>query len=125
MRIKFPIVKLDASAYFFDDIRAIAQYEREEALIYETWRKLLTSPLLTQGISFESGFRGIEILSKGIDDPKKVRFSSFVKLNDGKLQAVLHHEYAIDELDELIYDYLIMHSRNNNSFIIQINTDIG
>lgn len=122
MRITLPIVKLNAIVYFFDDEEGIAQFEKEEALIYETWRSFLNSSFVDQGIGFRSGSRGIEIISKGIEDPKKVRFSSFIRLDDGSLTAILHHEYAVDEIDELIQDYLIRHSKDEEIFEIYINT---
>lgn len=122
MRITLPIVKLNAIGYFFDDKEAIAQFEKEETLIYEIWRSFLSSPFVDQGIGFQSGIRGIEVISKGIEDPNKVRFSSFIRLDDDSLAAILHHEYALDEIDELIQDYLIVHSRDEKIFEVCINT---
>lgn len=119
MKIVLPIVELDATCIFFDDREAIKKHEEEEEMLFDTWRTFLkSSHIIENGFYFFSGNRGIVTITKGIEDSEKIRVSSFIRLSDGRLDAILHHEYGKNEIDDLIIDHLYTHSKGCNIFEI-------
>lgn len=112
---------LDESVMFFGSEEDKKRYKKEEKEIFDNWKKLLLDIIYGKMdyLSIEHPHT-VTKLSHGIEDVNKVRYSNFFKKENGKLDAILHHEFSEDELDILIWAYLFPISKDKSNREVEI-----
>lgn len=110
-----PNFKLDGSVVFFGNKEDIERYTKEESRICNEWQNLLLEIIYgkTKCISIDRT-NTVCTLSRGLENKDTIRYSNFFKKKNGQLDAILHHEFSIDDLDVLIYTYLFEISKDKS-----------
>lgn len=115
LNIPKPNFELDSSVMFLGNEEEIERYRNEVDRIVNEWQNLLLEIIdgKTKCISIDKN-NTVCTLSRGIENKDTVRYSNFFKKKNGRLDAILHHEFSKEDLDVLIHTYLFAISEDKS-----------
>lgn len=112
---------LDGSVMFVGSEEDKKRYKKDEKEVFNHWKNLLLDIMYGRMDCLSIEYpHTVCTLSPGIEDVNKVRYSNFFKKENGKLDAILHHEFSEDELDILIRTYLFPISKDKTNREVEI-----
>ena len=107
---KYPYTVEDI--FFGDDVlqTKILLTERK---ITDFWKNLINNKNLESGYQIKTSDNTFITLTKGIEIKDGVRYSSFIQTDNG-VEAILHHEYSMENIRDLVHDWLFVFSKEEN-----------
>ncbi len=109
-----PLFTLSAKEIFSGNDEIIKQCNEEEKKIIDFWCELIYKYFKDEGIAIHDE-NLLYTLTRGIENQKNVRFSSFIK-KENNYYAILHHEYNLEKegensISSLVNDWLFSFSK--------------